>query len=140
MPEAEEFPTTIGPDATFKGELKFEKGARLLGKVDGQIETKGRLIIAESGKLTGEANAGDISVEGHVQGNLQAAGKLKLSSSCRIEGDIQASRLEVAEGAVLQGRCSIGGNGATKPVSAPAGQVKPQPAPQPAQGSAPGKK
>ncbi len=138
MPEAEEFPTTIGPDATFKGELKFEKGARLLGKVDGQIETKGRLIIAESGKLAGEAQAGDIRVEGQVKGNLQAAGKLQLSASSRIEGDIQASRLEVAEGAVLQGRCSIGGNGATKPVSAPAGQVKTQPEATP--GSTPAKK
>ena len=33
----DEFSTTIGPDAVFKGELSFEKGLRLLGKFEGQI-------------------------------------------------------------------------------------------------------
>lgn len=135
MAEGEEYPTTIGPDAKFKGELHFEKGARLLGAIDGQIDTKGRLVIAESGKLSGEANAGDIRVEGQVRGNLNAGGKLHLSASSRIEGDIQAARLEVAEGAVLIGRCTIGTKGgdgkvdATKPMSAPVGQIKPKEAP-----------
>jgi len=131
MAEGEEYPTTIGPDAKFKGELQFEKGARLLGELDGQITTKGKLVIAESGKLSGEANAGDIRVEGQVRGNLNAAGKLHLAASSRIEGDIQAARLEVAEGAVLIGRCTIGTKGdgkpdATKPVSAPVSHVKPK--------------
>jgi len=137
MAEGAEYPTTIGPDAKFKGELQFEKGARLLGVVDGQITTKGELVIAESGKLSGEANAGDIRVEGQVRGNLNANGKLHLTASSRIEGDIQAARLEVSEGAVLIGRCTIGTKAdgkpdATKPVSASVEQIKPkegQPAP-----------
>lgn len=140
MPEADEYPTTIGQDAKFKGELHFEKGARLLGSVDGQIQTKGRLVIAESGSLSGEAHAGDIRVEGQVSGNLHANGKLHLTASSRIEGDIQAARLEVAEGATLVGRCTIGGGGkasdgrapASRPVSAAAEHVKAKDEPQPA--------
>ena len=35
----QDFPTVIGSDASFKGELTFEKGLRLLGKFEGKINT-----------------------------------------------------------------------------------------------------
>jgi cytoskeletal protein CcmA (bactofilin family) len=119
-----EYPTTIGADASFKGQLQFEKGARVLGKFEGEITTKGQMLIAEGATLSGEVRSGDIRVEGQVNGNLHATGKIELAASARLEGDIQASRLEVAEGAVLIGRCTVGTKGdarvtgATKPVSA----------------------
>lgn len=118
-----EYPTTIGADASFKGQLQFEKGARLLGKFEGEINTKGQMIVAEGARLSGEAHAGDIRVEGQVQGNLHASGKVQLAASGRLEGDIHAARLEVAEGAVLVGHCAVGAKGevppaASKPVSA----------------------
>ena len=54
-----------------------------------------------------------------------------MASSAKLEGDVQAARLEVAEGAVLIGRCVIGVNGPgkggtlTKSVSAPVTAVAP---------------
>ena len=119
-----EYTTTIGADASFKGQLEFEKGARLLGKFDGEVKTKGELVVADGATFTGEAQAADVRVEGKVKGNLIVSGKAYLAASARLEGDIQASRLEVAEGAVLVGRCTVGakadvkGPAATEPVSA----------------------
>lgn len=136
-----EFPTTIGADASFKGQLQFEKGARLLGKFEGEITTKGQMVVAEGAKFSGEAHAGEIRIEGQVNGNLYADGKVQLAASGRLEGDIQAARLEVAEGAVLVGRCAVGAKGDSrarpdgKPVSAivqtlpqniPGAEVKPK--------------
>ena len=124
-----EYPTTIGADASFKGQLEFEKGARILGKFDGEVKSKGELMIAEGATFSGEAEAGDIRVEGQVKGNLQASGKAFLSASARLEGDIQAARLEVTEGAVLIGRCTVGTKAsatAGKPVSRPVGEVVPE--------------
>jgi cytoskeletal protein CcmA (bactofilin family) len=106
-----EYPTTIGADASFKGQLNFEKGARLLGKFEGEITTKGQILIAEGAEFSGEARSGDIRVEGKVNGNLHAGGRVQLTASSRLEGDVQAGRLEVAEGAVLVGRVSIGAKG-----------------------------
>lgn len=109
MPDHDaDFGTTIGPDASFSGKLQFEKGAKVLGTFEGEITTKGQLQIAGSGKLAGEAHAGNIRVEGQVKGNLHAAGKIQLTESARLEGDIEATKLEVAEGAVLIGRCAVG--------------------------------
>jgi len=107
-----EFPTTIGQDAVFKGELMFEKGVRLLGRIEGQVRSKGQLDIAEGASLEGEVHAGNIRVEGSVKGNLHATGKVQLTASARLEGDLTTTRLEVAEGAIFIGRCVVGSDGA----------------------------
>ncbi len=124
----QEFTTVIGPDAVFKGELKFEKSVRHLGKFDGQIDTKGHLLIAEGARLAGEVSAASIDVEGDVKGNLNATGKVSLTGTARLEGDLHTSRLEVADGAVFVGRCVVGANGNAPPVHA--GMQPPQAKPQ----------
>jgi cytoskeletal protein CcmA (bactofilin family) len=136
-----DFPTTIGADAVFKGQLQFEKGVRLLGRFEGEIDSGGELVIAQGANLTGEVKAGSIRIDGTVKGNLSAETKMQLSGSARLEGDIQTAKLEVAEGAVLVGRVSVGVNGQHKPgevKSASAASVgqppaKPKDAPMPQQ-------
>jgi len=109
MAEADsEFSTTIGPDAVFKGQLQFEKGVRLLGKFEGEITSQGQLVIAEGAVLNGDVKAGTVRIDGQVKGNLSANSKVQLTASARLEGDVQTARLEVAEGAVLVGRCTVG--------------------------------
>ena len=110
-----DYPTVLGADAVFKGQLQFEKGVRLLGKFDGEINSGGQLLIADGAALTGDVKAGSIRVDGNVKGNLNAGEKVQLTASAKVEGDLQASRLEVAEGAVLVGRCMVGVNGQVKP-------------------------
>ena len=106
-----DFATVIGPDARFKGELQFEKGVRLLGRLEGQVASKGDLLVAEGATLQGEVNAGNIRVEGEVHGNLTATGKIHLSTSAKLEGDLHTARLEVADGARFIGHCVVGPNG-----------------------------
>lgn len=113
-----DYSTVLGADAVFKGELKFEKGVRLLGKFEGQINAGDQLVIADGAKLTGDVKADNIRVDGEVKGNLDAVKKMELTASARVEGDLQTARLEVAEGAVLVGRCMVGVNGQGKPADA----------------------
>ncbi len=126
-----EFPTTLGADAVFKGQLSFEKGVRLLGKFEGEITSEGQLVVADGATLTGDVKAGTVRVDGQLKGNVNAHTKVQLSASARLEGDLQTQRLEVAEGAVLVGRCVVGTNGQAKPtldakpVSRPAQFVTP---------------
>jgi cytoskeletal protein CcmA (bactofilin family) len=115
------FPTTIGADAVFKGELRFEKGVRLLGTFEGEIDSKGELVIAQGAKLTGEVKAETISIDGDVRGNLSASSKVQLSSSAKLEGDVETARLEVADGAILVGRVTVGVNGQIPKSGSPKG-------------------
>lgn len=136
-----EFPTIIGPDATFKGELTFEKGLRLQGKFEGKINTPGRLHVAKEAKMSADVEAAGIVVEGDVKGNLQASDRIELKNTARYEGDLTAGKLVVDEGASLVGHVtvgpdankgnrggpppSIGANRPVPPINAPANQGQP---------------
>jgi cytoskeletal protein CcmA (bactofilin family) len=138
MPDADgEFPTVLGPDAVFKGELQFEKGVKVLGCFEGSIQTKGRLLVAQGAKMKADVHAGDIEVEGDIQGNLTTTNKVKLKASAKLHGDLRTARLEVNEGAVFVGNCvvgpiDVGEAGKRPPVPAPSQEQKPKQAPEPA--------
>ena len=104
----QEFPTIIGPDASFKGELSFEKGVRLQGKFEGNILTQGRLHVTKEAHMSADVDAGAISVEGNVKGKLNASDRIELKQSARVDGDIRANKLTVDEGAVFNGHISVG--------------------------------
>jgi cytoskeletal protein CcmA (bactofilin family) len=103
-----DYSTTLGPDATFKGELTFEKGLRLHGKLEGKVSTAGRLHIAKEARVQADVEAGAIVVEGDVHGNLVANDRIELKNSARYEGDLRATKLVVDEGAVFSGHVSVG--------------------------------
>jgi cytoskeletal protein CcmA (bactofilin family) len=123
----QDFPTILGPDASFKGELTYEKGMRLHGKMEGKVNTPGRLHVAKEAKMQADVDAGAITVEGDVHGNLSAGDRIELKQSARYEGDLRSSRLVVDEGAILVGHVTVGpdavknrpqqsgGGGASKP-------------------------
>lgn len=113
-----EFPTIIGADAKFKGELDFEKGVRVFGQFEGAIRTKGQLHIAQGARVAADVSAGNIDVDGEVKGNLTATGKVHLKSSAKLEGDLRTSRLEVADGASFTGNCIVGPQEGSKATAA----------------------
>ncbi len=104
----QEYTTVLGPDAVFKGELTFEKGMRLHGKLNGSVTTPGRLHVAREAKLEANVEAGAIIMEGEVQGNMVAADRIEMKPTTRYEGDLTTSKLVVEEGAQFKGHVSVG--------------------------------
>jgi cytoskeletal protein CcmA (bactofilin family) len=104
----QEFPTILGADANFKGELSFEKGMRIMGRFEGKVNTPGRIHVAKEAKMAADVDAGAIIVEGEVQGNLSANDRIELKNSARYEGDLKATKLVVDEGAIFSGHVSVG--------------------------------
>lgn len=104
------YATTIGTDAVFKGNMKFQDNVRLLGQFEGAIETSGSLLIAKGAVLQGEIRACDVIVAGNIKGNVHASGKLTIDSTAQIEGELHVARLQMSEGAVVSGQCVVGAN------------------------------
>lgn len=132
-PGNQEYPTVIGPDAEFKGELKFDKGLRLQGKFEGQLKSSGKLHVAKDANLSGDVDASSVVIEGNVRSNLNVSDKVELKASAKYEGDLNASKLVVEEGAVFVGQVSVGPDAVKKGGSpsisrpaAPASQNQPQ--------------
>jgi cytoskeletal protein CcmA (bactofilin family) len=116
-----EFPTIIGSDAKFKGELTFERGVRIDGSFDGQIKSKGTLHVAEGAKVAANVEAGNIKIEGECKGNLSASEKLHLMATAKMEGDLRATRLEIADGAIFVGNVTVGQGAADSAARRPGG-------------------
>jgi len=104
----QEYPTILGPDANFKGEMNFEKGLRLQGRFEGKMNTPGRLHIAKEARMQADVDCGALIVEGDVKGNLSANDRIELKSTARYEGDLRASKLTVDEGAIFNGHVTVG--------------------------------
>ncbi len=133
----QDYPTILGPDASFKGELTFEKGMRLHGRMEGKITTGGRLHVAKEAKMQADVEAAAIIIEGDVHGNLTATDRIELKNSARYEGDLTAAKLVVDEGAVFRGHVTVGpeavknrppqvGGGAVRPLGSPLPAAQPQ--------------
>ncbi|MBN1763840.1 MAG: polymer-forming cytoskeletal protein [Sedimentisphaerales bacterium] len=112
-----DFPTVIGPDARFKGELHFEKGVKILGGFEGRITTDGTLVVAPEGVLQADIEAGSITIEGEISGNVAAKDLVELKDTARLQGDLKCDRLIVVDGARFVGHCDVGNGRVNQPSS-----------------------
>ncbi|MDQ7012262.1 MAG: polymer-forming cytoskeletal protein [Planctomycetota bacterium] len=108
MSEHEPQITVIGPDTQIKGEMTFERTARILGRFEGKITSGGELQVGATAECVASLDATTIIVDGHVEGNVAASDRIQLNSTARVNGDVVAEKLIVAEGASFNGRCCVG--------------------------------
>ena len=88
-----EYPTILGPDAKFKGDLSFDSAAKVIGCVEGSITGKGKLLIANGSTCKANVKAKEVAIEGFIQGNVEASERVEIKAKGRISGDIVASRM-----------------------------------------------
>jgi cytoskeletal protein CcmA (bactofilin family) len=126
----QEYGTIIGPDATFKGDLSFESAAKVLGKFEGSITSKGKVNVADGSRCKATIAAKEIAVEGHIEGNVEATDLVELKPNGVITGDVVAARMSMADGSSINGYCRIGKNGQGAAKSTQSTEVKPAAQPQ----------
>ena len=112
VPGKDEYPTVIGADARFNGQLSFDGSVRIDGSFEGSIKTPGKVFISQSGKVKAEIEAGNITIDGSVEGNISTEGRIQLNATCKLKGDVAAAKMTMAEGATWSGRCDVGPNAA----------------------------
>ncbi len=106
---------TIGQSIVFKGELTGDEDLEIDGQVEGTVNLKNhQLTIGPNGNLKAEVTAKNIVVIGRVTGNLVAAERIEIQATGIIDGDVRAPRLNVQEGAVLNGSIDMSPSGASE--------------------------
>lgn len=100
---------TLDVDASMQGSLVFKDpvNLRINGKFEGNLETKGNLTIGQTAIVTADIVGDNIIIGGRIKGKITAKERLTLLPTSIIEGDIFPAKLNIAEGAVLEGRCSM---------------------------------
>jgi len=102
-----EYTTELGPDAIFKGQLNGDGNYSIHGKVIGESNIGGILLLEQDGRWEGNMLADVVIVAGTVTGHVMAREKLELRSTGRVEGDLEAPSIAIAEGAIYDGKIKM---------------------------------
>ena len=111
-----EVESLIGEHTSFEGTLKTEGAVRLLGSIQGEIESKSTIIVEEKAHVTARLTAAHITVAGHVDGQIYCEGRVEIRPTGHVTGEINAGALIVQEGAYFDGNSKMAtGNNAISP-------------------------
>ena len=94
--------TYIGTDVQFEGTLRGKGVLRIEGKVVGQVEHEGTVVIGPRAEVHAKLTVRELVVQGSVEGSIQAE-RCEIGETARVNGEIRAQKLSVAEGASLNG-------------------------------------
>ena len=76
-------------------------------RTEGNITCTGSVKIGQGSVVIGDITAGAAVIAGAVKGNLDVKGPVILDSSAVIKGNIKAKSVQLINGAVLEGFCSL---------------------------------
>ncbi|MEW6542699.1 MAG: polymer-forming cytoskeletal protein [Nitrospirota bacterium] len=100
--------TFLGKGVDFKGVVNFDGTVRIDGRLEGEVHTKGTLIIGEHAVIKGVVTAGTLICGGKIQANITAIEKVQLLKTAILIGDVRSPSFSMEEGAHFQGMCDMG--------------------------------
>jgi len=106
----EEAETIIGAGVRVEGTFNAVGNVVVKGELVGSMETQSDVYLMEGGVIEANIKASNAIIAGRVKGNLKVEEKIELNSTAKLSGDINCQSLSIEEGAVLHGRCKVGGD------------------------------
>jgi cytoskeletal protein CcmA (bactofilin family) len=100
--------TILGKDVRFKGVVHFEGTVQLDSCFEGEIHTKGTIVVGEHAVIRGTITAGTLITSGKIQGNVSASGKVQLLKPAVLIGDVQTPSFSMEEGVYFKGFTNMG--------------------------------
>jgi cytoskeletal protein CcmA (bactofilin family) len=98
----------IGPGMEVVGECQTDGTIRIEGTVQGTVRAGKAVVVGKDGMVDGDIFTQDAVISGRVRGTLVAESRLELQATCRIEGEVRARRMQLEEGAILNGTIQMG--------------------------------
>ncbi len=110
-------PTTTPPEAvisiigvgmTLVGDTDTDGSLRIEGTVRGSVRAGKSVVVGKDGLVDGSVFTQDAVIAGRVSGGIHAESRLELQATSEVAGEIVAPRMQVEEGAKVQGRVAVG--------------------------------
>lgn len=102
--------TVIGSNTSFVGTLKSDGNIRIDGRIEGDIEVLGTLIIGETGQVIASVKAQSVHVAGAIKGEITAVELLEIAPTGKVWGDITTSSLHIEPGGLFRGQSAMTSN------------------------------
>ena len=100
--------TLLAKGVLLRGEIHVEGTVRIDGRLDGDIQTKGQVIIGEDGLVQGTITAGTVISSGRIKAKVTAIERVQLMKTATLIGEVLTPVLIMEDGAKLQGVTDMG--------------------------------
>ncbi len=99
---------SMGPGDILEGKLIYDGSIHADGRVEGEVRVTGNIDVASGGNVRALLEGSNVTVKGQVEGAVTARDKLTLGRNARLQGDVQVKRLQIDDGATLNGHVRMG--------------------------------
>lgn len=98
----------VGPGMRIVGDCESDGTIRVEGTVKGSIKAGKAVVVGKEGVVEGDILTQDAVISGTVNGTVVADSRLEVQSTARVEGQVRARRMQLEEGAILNGTVEMG--------------------------------
>ena len=98
----------IVSDTVFKGVFTSENDIRIDGNLEGEVESKGKLVVGQTGVIDGKITANNADFSGTMtKGSFRIFDTLSLKAGCTVNGDLNFKRIQIELDAKVNGKCRV---------------------------------
>ena len=98
----------VGPGMKVVGDLETEGTLRIEGVVEGSVRAAKAVVVGKEGSVNGDVHTQDAVIAGKVVGRVVAESRLELQATSTVDGEVFARRLQLDEGAIVNGPLKMG--------------------------------
>jgi len=102
-----DFDTILARDIEFSGSLQFEKPFLIRGRLSGNINARGMLVIDEEAVVEANIFASRVIIRGSVKGDVTASEKVEVAITGKLIGNVKAPEIFMETGCTFNGRCTM---------------------------------
>ena len=91
----------IEPNTKVIGEINYESDFRIDGTLEGTVQTTGRVVVGQEGKIKGKIICTNADIMGTFEGTIEASNLLSIKDEGVIDGKVIVGKLAVEAGCFL---------------------------------------
>ncbi|HYM96921.1 MAG TPA: polymer-forming cytoskeletal protein [Candidatus Sulfotelmatobacter sp.] len=99
---------TMGPNDSLEGKLNYDGSIHVDGRAEGELRVTGNIDVASGAAVKALLEGANVTLKGNLEGEVTARDKLTLGKNARLSGDIVVRRLQIEDGATLNGHVRMG--------------------------------
>ncbi|MDR0295224.1 MAG: polymer-forming cytoskeletal protein [Prevotellaceae bacterium] len=89
------------------GSINASGDMRIDGVLEGNLMSKGRVVIGESGRIKGDLICKNVDIWGSFEGKITASESTNFKAMAVVIGEIKSSKLYIEAGAKFNGSCTM---------------------------------
>jgi cytoskeletal protein CcmA (bactofilin family) len=100
--------TLLAKGVELRGEIKVDGTVRIDGRLEGEVHTKGEIIVGEDGMVKGTIFAGTLISSGRIKATVTATERIQLLKTSVLIGEVHCPMMTMEDGAKFQGMSDMG--------------------------------